>query len=53
MSRRPRRSARRLWWEFRANFADCSRWLESWFVPWRWVAGSHRSMVELRREVIS
>ena len=33
MTRRPRRSARRLWWEFRMNFRDLNDWL-AWQEPW-------------------
>lgn len=49
MTRRPRRTVRRLWWEVRANYADCNDWLASWCVPWRWVVDFYRATVDLRR----
>lgn len=49
MTRRPRRSVRRLWWEFRANFRDLNLWLASWWEPWQVVLEFHQATQDLRR----
>lgn len=43
----------RLWRDYVRAFADCSAWLASWCLPWRWIHRLHAELAHpLRAEAV-